>query len=376
MDERIRIWFVSTALPGKGGAERVIYRLITEMDPQRFECVQVLLYERGDIGRQLAELGVPTFSNLAQSRKSLKLPFKLRRLAKQSPPDVLFTTDNNISSFWCSAMRRLGMAKGYVLGFHMSPASLGRAARLSLGLAAKTADKIVALAPAHQKHWERLIGASPDRFVTIPNGIDIERFHPPANKAELRKQHGLPDDRPMVGVIAYLKPYKNIPLFIEVAHRVIKNGTPCHFAIVGDGPEQEMLQSDVRSRGIEEHFVFPGAVDDPAVWHQMCDVEMLTSIHTEAFPLTFLEANACGTPGIGTDIGGVRDLVVDGETGYVVPSQDAEALTERLLELLNNPNKRAAMGAKARERAVENYSSGVMVKRYEELFASVAQSSK
>jgi glycosyltransferase involved in cell wall biosynthesis len=374
--KRTRIWFVSTAWPGVGGAERVIYRLVTELDPERFEAVQVLFYELGEIGHSLADRHVPTFTGLANSRKDARLPFRLWSLAKRFPPDILFTLDNRACCFWCSIMRKSGLAPAYVVGFHTSPAVVGGLSRILMKLAVNTADRLIANSPACQKHWENLIGAAANRFDVIPNGIDTKLFCLPANKAALRRENGLPDDRPLVGSIAYLKAYKNIPLFIEVAHRILKCGHRCHFAVVGDGPERERLLADVQERGIADSFVFPGAVSNSSLWHQMCDIEMLTSLDTEAFPLTFLEANACGTPAIGTDIGGVRDLVVDGRTGYVVPSRDADALTDRLLELLLNSNKRVKMGLDARHRAVNEFSSDRMVRRYEEAFTNVVAATR
>jgi len=361
---------VRTDLRSIGGAERVLFQIISGLDQQRFEPVPVLLYEHGDFGTQIAEKGIVVRSGLARSKLDLRLPFRLLKLAKEVPPDVLFTTENAISLFWCGVLRRLKRAKALVAGFHTTRFQT-KSVRLALRFSAKYVDKFVALSATHQEFWQEATGAPDSKFVIIPNGIDMQRFRPTENKAALRVAHGIPPDLSVTGLVAHLKAVKNLPLFVETASRVLQTGTKVHFIVVGDGPESGALKTEIENRGIGAHFTLPGSQPEPAAWHQMFDILLLTS-HSEAMPLTVLEANACGVPAVATDVGGVRDVIVQGETGYYVPSGDAEALTTHVLELINQPERRARMGQAARQRAEQHYSLDAMVCRYAELFEQLS----
>lgn len=362
----VRVWFMRTDLRSIGGAERVLFQVISGLDQQRFKPVPVLLYEHGDFGTQIAEKGIVVRSGLARSKLDLRLPFRLLKLTKEVPPDVLFTTENALSLFWCGVLRRLNRAKALVAGFHTTRFQT-KSVRLALRFSAKYVDKFVALSATHQAFWQEATGAPDSKFVIIPNGIDMQRFRPVENKAALRAAHGIPPDLPVVGLVAHLKAVKNLPLFVETASRVLQARTNAHFIVVGDGPESGALKTEIENRGLGAYFTLPGSQPEPAAWHQMFDILLLTS-HSEAMPLTVLEANACGVPAVATDVGGVRDVIVQGETGYYVPAGDANALTTHVLELIDQPEKRARMGQAARQRAEQYYSLDAMVCRYAELF--------
>lgn len=369
----IRVWFVRTDLRSIGGAERVLFQIISGLDQHRFEPVPVLLYEHGDFGTQIAEKGITVRSGLARSKMDFRLPFRLLKLAKEIPPDVLFTTENAISLFWCGVLRRLKRAKALVAGFHTTRFQTN-SVRLALRFSAKYVDQFVALSATHQQFWQQATGAPASKFVIIPNGIDMQRFSPVEDKSSLRSAHGVPTDIPVAGLVAHLKAVKNLSLFVEVADSVLQTGTKAHFIVVGDGPESSSLKAEIEKRGLQTHFTLPGSQPDPAEWHRMFDVLLLTS-HSEAMPLTILEANACGVPAVATDVGGVRDVIVQGETGYYVPAGDADALTQRLLELFHQPETRQRMGQAARHRAEQYYSLDAMVCRYAGLFERLSAGS-
>ncbi|MEO0250309.1 MAG: glycosyltransferase [candidate division WOR-3 bacterium] len=371
MADRIRVWFVLTSLGNIGGAERVIYQTIAGLAPQRFEPVQVLFYQIGDLGTQLAEKGIPTFTSLASSRKDLRLPFRLRRLAKQMRPDVVFTTESTLPLFWCGLLRRLGSLPAYVVAIHTTRRPDPKA-RLAFRMGMPVAARIVALSPTHRELWQQRTHLPAEKFAVIPNGTDVHRFREPEDKRAVRRELGLPEDRLLVGVITFFKAFKNLPLFVEVAHRVLSKGVPAHFVMVGDGPEKEALVQNIQQRAIQAHFSLPGLFLDPVKWHQALDVELLTSSSDEAFPVTLVEAHACGVPVVATDIGGIRDIVVQDETGFILPPGDAEGLTARVIELLQNPDLRVRLGRQARARAVQEFSLEMMVQRYATLFEEVA----
>lgn len=367
---RIRIWFVRTALDAIGGAERMIAKVMRGLPQDRFEVTAVWLYEPGAHGEQLQHEGIRTFARLGKSRLDPRLPLRLVRLAHQERPDIIFTTENAMACFWSGMLKRWGLCEKLVIGFRVT--RLERSSyRIAVRSAAPVADALVALTETHQKYWESVTGTPPERFRLIPNGIDTERFVPVADKRAHRKTLGLPPDACIVGLVAYFKPVKNLPLFVEVANRVAINRKETHFVLVGDGSERPMIEQQIRAFSISERFTLPGLAEDPAPWHQAFDILLLTS-HSEALPGTVLEANSCGVPAVATDVGGIRDVILHGATGFYAPAGDAEALTRHVLTLCENAELRDCMGQAARQRVIQLFSLEAMVRRYAELFEQLA----
>lgn len=367
----IRVWFVRTALDAIGGAERVIAKVMRDLPKDRFDVSAIWLYEAGAHGLQLQQEGIRTYTQLGKSRLDPRLPLRLIRLARRERPHIIFTTENALACFWSGMLKRWGLCAKLAIGFHVTRLDR-RSYRIAVKSAAPVADALVALTETHREYWQRLTGVSSDRFVVIPNGIDTKRFVPPEDKHAVRETLRLPPTACIVGLVAYLKPVKNLPLFVEVADRVATSVKDAHFVLVGDGPERPSILQQVASRNLQERFTLPGAVEEPVLWHQSFDILLLTS-HSEAMPVTILEANSCAVPSVATDVGGVRDVVVHGVTGFYASAGDADALTQFTRNLCESPSLRHQMGQAARERVVKHFSEETMVRRYAELFESLAQ---
>lgn len=371
MRERIRVWFVRTALDAIGGAERMIAKVMRGLPKDRFDVTAVWLYEVGVHGEQLQREGIRTFTGLGKSRTDLRLPMRLIRLARQERPDILFTTENALACFWSGMLKRWRLCQRLVIGFRVTRLTR-RSYEIAVRSAAPVADALIALTPTHQHYWESLTNQPPNKFVLIPNGVDTDHFAPIADQPAHRQRMGLPPHAPIVGLVAYFKPVKNLPLFVEVAARIATVLPETHFVLVGDGEERPVVENLIRERRLESRFCLPGAVSDPVAWYQAFSILLLTS-HSEALPGTLLEANSCAVPGVATDVGGVRDVIVQGETGFYTPPGDAEALAYYVQKLCQDEPQRRRFGNAARQRVIEHFSEHAMVRRYAELFEQLAQ---
>lgn len=368
---RIRVWFVRTALDAIGGAERVIAKVMRGLPKDRFDVAAVWLYEAGVHGEQLQREGIRTYSGLGRSRVDVRLPLRLIRLAHQERPNIIFTTENALACFWTSMLKRWRLCKRLVIGFHTTRMER-RSSRIAVRSAAPVADALVTLTKTHQQYWQSLTNQPAERFVIIPNGINTKHFAPVADRYAHRQQLGVPPEACIIGLIAYFKPVKNLPLFIEVAGRVATAVEDSFFVLVGDGDEREKIEAIIHDRGLGTRFCLPGAVDDPAPWHQAFDVLLLTS-HSEAMPVVVLEANSCAVPAVATDVGGVRDVIMQGQTGFYAPAGDADALAQHVMKLCKAPQLRQQMGFAARQHVIQHFSEEVMVRHYAELFEQLAQ---
>jgi glycosyltransferase involved in cell wall biosynthesis len=370
MSKRVCVWFLVTDLNNYGGAPRINHDVMVGLNRERFEAIQVIVYQLGELGQSARDLGVRTFCGLAKSRTNVLVLWRLWRLAKKFPPDVVFTTENAFALFYGSLMKRLGMARAHVAALHTARFINWQAER-AWKFALPRCDRIIALSEQNRQYWQERTGLPLERFTIIYNGVDMKRFHPPEDKTQVRRELHLPTDRPIVGTLANFNPVKNLPLFVDVAGELLGQGRGVHFVMAGGGPELEAIRSYVHSKGLQEHFCLPGLVRDPAPWHQALDVEMLTS-HSEALPLAAIEALACGVPFVATDVGGVRDVVRDGVNGFVVPPGDRSALVERVSTVLDDRDCYARLASAARPSVEREFSVEAMVGRYEAVFQEVA----
>jgi glycosyltransferase involved in cell wall biosynthesis len=206
--------------------------------------------------------------------------------------------------------------------------------------------------------------------VVIPNGVDTERFAPSSDTEAVREELGIGPTDPVVIFVAALRPEKNHELFLKVARRVVAKLSHARFLIVGDGPRRESLEMLAGALGVERNVQFLGSRGDVPQLLAASDVFALTS-QNEANPVSILEAMSVGRPVVATNVGSIREVIRDGENGFLVAPGDAEQIASRIIALLDDPLRCRAIGEAARETVVNGWSVDAMVSRYETLLASL-----
>ena len=167
----------------------------------------------------------------------------------------------------------------------------------------------------------------------------------------------------MAGIVAALRPEKNHEMFLYVAALVHRTLPAARFLVVGDGPQRTKLEALAQSLGIAEAVRFLGTRSDVPEVLSLMDVLVLTS-HMEANPICLLEAMASEKPVVATRVGSVAETVLDGRTGYLVAPGDSQGMADRVLELLTDPTRAAAMGRAGREQVIAHWSVDRMVQGY------------
>jgi N-acetyl-alpha-D-glucosaminyl L-malate synthase BshA len=168
------------------------------------------------------------------------------------------------------------------------------------------------------------------------------------------------------------RPVKRVHDIIRVLERVNRT-TPCVLLMVGDGPERASAQALARRLGIVDRVRFLGRQDAIEEFTGIADLYLLPS-ELESFGLSALEAMACGVPVIGSDAGGLPEVVADKETGYLLPVGDIDGMAARALELLGNEKRRREMGQACRRRSSELFSADKIVTLYERYYERVLSS--
>ena len=202
------------------------------------------------------------------------------------------------------------------------------------------------------------------RAVTLLNGVDLERYLPPAatgaDRLALRKRLGIEATAPVVGIVGRMVREKGYREFLAMASGIAARRPEVRFLVVGDSLPSDRDQFGlvfrrlVEQAGLSRKVVFTGFTDGVAGFLSLMDVFVLPS-YREGFPRSVIEAMACGLPVVATNIRGCREAVVDGETGAIVPPRDARALERAVERLLSDPQRAAAMGRAGRARAESFY---------------------
>lgn len=219
-------------------------------------------------------------------------------------------------------------------------------------------------------HESRFLGKYKDKIVVISNGINLEDFKISYSKEECRKKLNLSPQDKMVLFLGGLTPYKGPDVLVRAMAKIIKYIPDARLVLVGSGKMRGELEESARKLGVRNHVEFAGFVteDIKPLYYRAADVFVLPStMNKEIFGIVNLEAMACSVPIVASKIGGVPDVVKEGENGLLVSPKDSEALAEAIIYLLENEEVRSKMGKNGRKK-VEDYSWEKIADETEKLY--------
>jgi glycosyltransferase involved in cell wall biosynthesis len=256
---------------------------------------------------------------------------------------------------------------GHVLRGYFGRAGtlLFRAIEIAL---ARTTDRLIAVSPEVRDELVEMKVAPREKFSVVRLGIELEpRVRFDGDSAEVRRRHGIAADKFVVGWFGRMTAVKRTEDLLTMLAGVRERGVDALLLFVGDGDDREALEQRAHDLGLARSCLFVGYQEDVAPWYAICDVVVLTSA-SEGTPVTIIEALAAGRPVVATRVGGVPDVVEEGETGFLVRPRDTHALAERLEILAGDPERRVAMGATGRERTLARYAVERLVDDMDQLY--------
>jgi len=348
-----------------GGAEKTLYELVSRLDRRRFDPIVGCLTGRGPIGERLSSLGVPVIYFDFRGWWDLGGLLRLRRALEEQRPQVL-----HMFLFHAGLAGRLAAA-GLRIPCKLYSVRVEEPRRWHLWLDRLTrglVDRVVCVSESTATYVRREIGFAQRRIFVIPNGVDVDRWN--VDLLAMPGSCGIPDGAPVVGVVGRLDTQKDPFTMLETA-RIVKEQVPdVVFAFAGRGPLYEQCLGRVAELGLSENVRWLGWLDDTRPLVARMDLLAMSS-RWEGMPNAILEAMAAGRPVVASAVGGARELVVDGVTGYLVPPRHPQALAERVVSLLRSEEKRRSMGRAGRERVQKHFSLEEMVRRHEFLYDGV-----
>lgn len=357
------VLFVDHA-PSLGGAEHSLLLLLTHLDRDRWQ--PHLAGTAGPLLEQAEAVGIPTHpAHLPRLRRSPYFPLDwwghagaLAHLAQRIPAGALYANTVRAALYTAVAARRARLPFiWHMRDFWLSesrPRFRWLDSLLKRFLCAAAA-RVIANSRAVAGHLP-----CPGKVRVVHNGIDLTAFNPRRDGTPFRRRHRIPTGIPLVGMVGRLRPWKGQHRFIEMADLVRRQHPNAQFVIVGGSPfgvdddYPNHLQQMTAERGLHDQLIFTGHLDDvePAL------AAMDLFVHPgdpEPFGLVNVEAMAMALPVAAFAHGALPEIVIDGETGRLVPPGDVSALATAVSHLLHHPEERRQLGAAGRACAVARF---------------------
>jgi glycosyltransferase involved in cell wall biosynthesis len=375
-EKSFRIIHVITGLD-TGGAETMLFKLLSEMDNKKFSQSVISLLEGGSLRPKIEKLGVPVYSlGMKHGIPSLRALWRLKNLITRLQPDLIqgWMYHGNFAASLAGFLFRSGDCK--VLW--NIRASLNKFSNEKL-----LTEIIIRIEAKLSRHVEKVIynslGSKKDHLslgychknsIMIPNGFDMEIFKPDelARRA-IRCELGLLDDAFLIGRIGRYHQMKDYSNFLKAAGILLQKKPETHFLLAGrevDSRNQELMNG-IRANGLTGHIFLLGERSDIPKVTAALDLSVSSSRRSESFPNVIGEAMCCAVPCVVTDIGD-SSLIV-GEFGKVVPHQNSKLLADVIESLMNEGSaKIRSRGKASRERMSKNYSINKIVDKYQTLY--------
>jgi len=356
---------IDTAVAWRGGQSQVL-SLVIGLRAIGHRAVLVA-HPDGVLRRRMQE-GHDVIPLAPSGEIDLAAAWRLSRVLKQLRPDVVHAHDPHAVAMAATALSiaspdpRPALVASRRAEFRMARNSFSRwkYSQVDCFIATATAirDRIVA------------DGVPRDRATIVNEGVDVERIvrMEPAN---VHAAFYLPTHAPVVGNVAALVPHKGQQHFIEAAALVLREVPDARFVIVGDGELREALERQIKEKHVERHVFLAGFRADAVELTKGFDLFALSST-SEGMSAALVHAMAASKAAVATSVGGIREVLVDGETGFLVPPRDHVAMAGRLVVLLKDAALRQRMGRAALERARERFTLERMIEQTAALYARLA----
>jgi glycosyltransferase involved in cell wall biosynthesis len=362
---------IALLIPGLdriGGAEQQLILLAKGLRRRGWKVSVVALSGTGgDAAAELIAAGI-AFLSLGM-RKGLADPrgwIRFHHWLKQQAPDVIHAHLPHAA--WLARWSRLA-APIPVLVDTLHSSSTGTLARcLGYRWSNWLPDRVTAVSQAVADTHLSASMVTEDKLTVLPNGVDVEAWRPDAAvRIATRRELGFGNEF-LWFAAGRLEPVKDYPSLLRAFARVPNSA---RLVIAGSGPLRDELAWMAQALGVENRVLFLGFQTDIRRWMQAADGFVLAS-RWEGLPMGLLEAAACALPTIATDVAGTREVIVDGQTGWLVPAGDASALGDAMNRMMQTPSEeRRAIGERARQQVIERFSLEAVLDQWETLYLNL-----
>lgn len=356
-----------------GGAEKLVFDIASGMDKAKFDVFICSIGAKGDdigqaIRQDLQSRGIKTLSlDKAPRKQRWSGVLRLADILRKHKIDIVHTHCPS-PDFYGRFAASLNWAAVVVSTIHNTAGY----SRLSERILGRFVSKYIAISEAVQKYALDDLQLPAHKVVVIHNGIRMETFQGTlALREEKLAELGISGNKKIIISVGRIAEAKGQFYLIQAAKGILKVFPDTHFVIVGSDQVDKALAQELKrvtmAEGLAEHITFAGVRQDVPELLAISDVFVLPSLW-EGFALVSLEAMAAGVPMVATDVGSIREILVNRENGLIVPPKDAEALADGIKFMLADPERARAMGLEGKKSIMQKFTIGSTVRRYEELY--------
>lgn len=330
--------------------------------------LSAILLNEGRLADEIRRLGIPV-DVLDETRRSFfQLVRDTRKILARRSPRILHSHryKENILAFLSSKNKN---HVRLVSTQHGMPESIGTNRnpkymllhKLNISLFLKSFNRVIAVSGDIQNRLIDKYGFPRNKTAVIHNGTDIPEESPSKGERDVF----------IIGSMGRMFPVKDYPLMVEIAREVYRETDKIRFELAGDGPDKARIADLVERHRLGDIFLLRGFVEDTHGFYQGIDLYLNTSLH-EGIPMSVLEAMSHGIPVIAPNVGGLKEIVEDGNEGYLVDGRDPKAFARKCLHLFEDRLLRQSMGSSARKKVEKEFTNDGMAREYYRLYLDLA----
>jgi L-malate glycosyltransferase len=349
-----------------GGVERIRLTFAKGLDFDQFELKIICTKAVGPIKDQLEGLGVEIievgpFKSPFEWKKYKKV---LRLIRKYQPHIIHGAVFEGMSMATVGGL--FGKVPIVILEETSFPSTRSKKALFLQRFYSIFADKVIGIAPSVVRFLKDKVKISSSKVLLINNGVDIPETCLVEEIFKIRNNLRIEKDDLVIGSVGRV--HDSVKRFSDILQAIkLLDNSKIKFLLVGQGPDLNELKDLAIYLGLQSQFIPVGFQEKPGSYNQIMNIFCLPSAH-EGFGLVAAEAMLHNLPVIATKVGGLQDIVIDNETGFLIPPFSPEVIAEKIQYLIDHPERRKSMGEKGYLRALENYNSQRYCKEVEDLY--------
>lgn len=366
----ISILFVIDSIYGShGGTEKQLLALINGLDTFKFKCHLCCLRNSEWLARQsfpfpveiLSIPGIARISTLSGIRRYIKYLKKneFDIIHAHYFDSVLLTA---VATRFAGPVKLVTSRRGFIDSEH--PQKIKQAV---LRILKNNYDNIICNSQALAEFTVKNEKVSPEKVKVIYNGTDIGKFTDVKNKPDTLEKLNIPESGFLVVSVSNLRPVKNIPMLIKAAKQLVPKYPELQFVVIGEGNQRPYLEKLVKSYNLSDNFHLVGKISNPAPFLARADIGVLTS-KSESLSNTLIEYSLSGLPVVASDVGGNREIIEDGQTGFLFESDNLDHLIEKLNVLIENEQLRKTLGTAGKKTVLNKFPMERCLKEYQSFY--------
>ena len=359
-----------------GGGERLFAQIINRLSDKKYK-IMVACLPTGAFIEKIEGSGARVKTVDMRNRFNVGVILRLSNLIKRENVDIVHSQGARADFFARLASKlakvpiTISTVQMPVGGFDVNPIKKFIYVTLNR-FSERFVDKFIVTSDTLEKTMIEKHRIEPQRVVKIYNGVEVDKYcieneEVVQRKSRYRKESGIEEDVPVIGVIGRLVWQKGFEYFIEAIPNILKTFNKARFLVVGEGPLENKLNVKSKMLNIEDKIIFTGFRSDIKDILASINILVMPSL-LEGLPMILLEAMAMAKSIVATDIDGIKEVLNNGETGLVVPPKNPTALSEAVVGMLNYQDKAYQMGLAARMTVEQRFGADIMVKKVEDVY--------